>query len=436
MFLLIGLLLVLATTAVMIWPLLRRSPAADTGPDDEALARVFKDRRVLIQQELQSGLIEPHEAQRAEEALAQELADRLQTSALESPKETSVEKARASAEARRPWLAASMGLCLPIIGICLYLIKGNPELAIPGANLSGTEQAGLRSLELLAQDKASYQAQVAQWKQDLVAKPDEVNTWLSLALLHKAAGDYGEALQSFGEALRRGADQDARSLAEFAETIALARDKRFEGEPYELLKRAMTIDPNDSKVVSLMAAAHYQVGEKAQARALLEQLLAAMPPESAQAEQLRALIASLPGAASATETTITVSLAISPAMLQGLAPAAVLYVSARAAQGPRMPIAVWRARVSELKFDAQADQGAGPEQSHAQKTLQVKLSNAERLDPARALDGALWVEAHISQSGLAGRQAGDPFAQGASAALGQGKAQASVRLNIDERYKP
>ena len=101
-----------------------------------------------------------------------------------------------------------------------------------------------------------------------------------------------------------------------------------------------------------------------------------------------------------------------------------------------MPIAVWRARVSELKFDAQADQGAGPEQSHAQKTLQVKLSNAERLDPARALDGALWVEAHISQSGLAGRQAGDPVAQGASAALGQGKAQASVRLNIDERYKP
>ncbi|NBS20459.1 MAG: hypothetical protein EBS75_01685 [Betaproteobacteria bacterium] len=182
-----------------------------------------------------------------------------------------------------------------------YLIKGNPELAIPGANLSGTEQAGLRSLELLAQDKAGYQAQVAQWKQDLVAKPDAVNTWLSLALLHKAAGDYGEALQSFGEALRRGADQDARSLAEFAETIALARDKRFEGEPYELLKRAMTIDPNDSKVVSLMAAAHYQVGEKAQARALLEQLLAAMPPESAQAEQLRALIASLPGAASATE---------------------------------------------------------------------------------------------------------------------------------------
>ncbi|NCV71604.1 MAG: hypothetical protein EBW55_13090, partial [Betaproteobacteria bacterium] len=274
-----------------------------------------------------------------------------------------------------------MGLCLPIIGICLYLIKGNPELAIPGANLSGTEQAGLRSLELLAQDKAGYQAQVAQWKQDLVAKPDAVNTWLSLALLHKAAGDYGEALQSFGEALRRGADQDARSLAEFAETIALARDKRFEGEPYELLKRAMTIDPNDSKVVSLMAAAHYQVGEKAQARALLEQLLAAMPPESAQAEQLRALIASLPGAASATETTITVSLAISPAMLQGLAPAAVLYVSARAAQGPRMPIAVWRARVSELKFDAQADQGAGPEQAHAQKTLQATYPGAWYYNP-------------------------------------------------------
>jgi hypothetical protein len=46
------------------------------------------------------------------------------------------------------------------------------------------------------------------------------------------------------------------------------------------------------------------------------------------------------------------------------------------------------------------------------------------------------VEAHISQSGLAGRQAGDPIAQGKAASIsGQGD-RFRLRLDIDDRYKP
>ena len=80
MFLLIGLTLVLCTALVLIWPLLRKKIPVDQGPSDEAIAAVFKERRRQIQRDLQAGLIQANEAQSAEEALTQELADRLESS--------------------------------------------------------------------------------------------------------------------------------------------------------------------------------------------------------------------------------------------------------------------------------------------------------------------------------------------------------------------
>jgi cytochrome c-type biogenesis protein CcmH len=430
MFLLIGLTLVLCTALVLIWPLLRKKPPVDQGPGDEAIAAVFKERRRQIQRDLQAGLIQANEAHSAEEALTQELADRLESSTIQTP--------------RRPWLAAFLALSLPVTGLSIYLIKGSPELALPGAGSAVQSPAGMRSLEELAKDESAYRAQVAQWQRDLHAKPDDINTWLSLALLQKAAGNYSESTQSFTEALKRGADQDGRSLAEFAETIALGRGKRFEGEPYDILKRAIGLEPNDAKVVSLMAAAHFQAGEKAQARGLLEQLLAALPKESAQAEQLRGLIESLPRDSEA--ASIRVTLSITPAMLKDLSPIAVLYVSARAAQGPRMPIAVWRANMADIRFIEQdgAIGGGGatakPEgkvkDAERSKTIAITLSKAQQLDASRPLRGELLVEAHISQSGLAGRQAGDPIAQAKSLTLEGKQDEVALRLDMSERYKP
>ena len=430
MFLLIGLTLVLCTALVLIWPLLRKKPPVDQGPGDEVIAAVFKERRRQIQRDLQAGLIQANEAHSAEEALTQELADRLESSTIQTP--------------RRPWLAAFLALSLPVTGLSIYLIKGSPELALPGAGSAVQSPAGMRSLEELAKDESAYRAQVAQWQRDLQAKPDDINTWLSLALLQKAAGNYSESTQSFTEALKRGADQDGRSLAEFAETIALGRGKRFEGEPYDILKRAIGLEPNDAKVVSLMAAAHFQAGEKAQARGLLEQLLAALPKESAQAEQLRGLIESLPRDSEA--ASIRVTLSITPAMLKDLSPIAVLYVSARAAQGPRMPIAVWRANMADIRFIEQdgAIGGGGatakPEgkvkDAERSKTIAITLSKAQQLDASRPLRGELLVEAHISQSGLAGRQAGDPIAQAKSLTLEGKQDEVALHLDISERYKP
>ncbi|NBP39287.1 MAG: hypothetical protein EBV34_12735, partial [Betaproteobacteria bacterium] len=147
------------------------------------------------------------------------------------------------------------------------------------------------------------------------------------------------------------------------------------------------------------------------------------------------------------QAVIEVTVAIPPAMLSNLAPSSVLYVSARAAQGPRMPLAVWRSKVTDIKFVDRAHNNAATNasvqkppantQAAAQdKTLVVTLSQAEQLDPSRPLAGELIVEAHISQSGLAGRQAGDPIAQGKAVSVSWQGDRTRLRLDLDDRYKP
>jgi|GEM_PF-515533 len=527
MFLLIGFGLALLTAVVLVWPLLRRSSPA-RGISEEQLAASFRDRQRLIRKDLEAGLITPVQAERAEEALAAELAERLNQNELapishgdrqnpgaasgNHPQRSSVHPSSVrpsslhtssmqtgsmqtgSVEAgnvqagsvrssrnpadqspRRPWLAAFLLAALPVLGISTYLIGGSPELTLPGALQSQGRETRHAMLEQLAADPQRYREALANLRSTLVQTPDDVDTWVMLAMLHKTAGDYAAAVESFAEAHKRGADRDARFLAEYAETIALSRDRRFAGEPYILLQQAMRLDGQDSKVVSLMAAAHYQAGERAEARALLEQLLAAMSRDNPQATQLRELIAGLrdsdspktpsptgqaagpasapggiarpgpapvPGSESApvsgsesapvsgpesvprpgdAATRIEVVLTIDPAMLADLGPGAVLFVSARAAQGPRMPIAVWRGPVPQ-----------------ARDGLAVVLDARRQIDPSRKLEGALVVEAHIARSGQAGRQPGDPFADPVSLELApQGlSAVARLSLHIGARVKP
>lgn len=414
MFFLIGLGLTLLTAAVLVWPLLRRAPN-HAGVTEEQLAASFRDRQILLRKDLEAGLITAEQALRAEEALAIELAERLRAEgyAPQQPADSP----------RRPWLAASLLALLPVLGISTYLVGGSPELTIPGALQSHGRENRHAMLEPIAADPDRYREAVKSMRAALAQNPGEVDTWLMLAMLHKTAGDYLPAVESFAEAARRGADRDARFLAEYAEAIALSRDKRFAGEPYALLQQAMRLDGRDAKVVSLMAAAHYQAGERAQARALLEQLLAGMAPDNPQQRQLREVIAGLadpPPDASASQAAarIEVSLAVAPEMLHDLEPGAILFVSVRAAQGPRMPIAVWR--------------GPAPRSAEAQLII---LDASRQIDPARKLEGALVVEAHIARNGQAGRQPGDPVADpvsvvldtsGSGASPGSGAASASA----------
>ena len=155
----------------------------------------------------------------------------------------------------------------------------------------------------------------------------------------------------------------------------------------------------------------------------LKQLIEGMPEDAPEVRQLAGAVARIeaelaargsagrnaPAAAAGISGTIT----LDPA-LRALAPKdATVFVIARAAEGPRVPIAVLRLQVGD----------AWP--------LRFELSDAQAMDPSRKLSSAdrIVVEARISTTGDASRRSGDPF--GTSAPLKPGAR--DVALRIDQR---
>ena len=105
-------------------------------------------------------------------------------------------------------------------------------------------------------------------------------------------------------------------------------------------------------------------------------------------------------------------MALAPALAAQAAPGDTVFIYARAAQGPRMPLAIVRKQVSDLPFD-------------------FKLDDSSAMSPATRLSGAgqVVVSARISKSGQATPQSGDLRAESAPVAVGA----RGIALVIDQR---
>ena len=127
-------------------------------------------------------------------------------------------------------------------------------------------------------------------------------------------------------------------------------------------------------------------------------MLPHVPPESEDARAIRENVAEARGLAGApkAQSGITGTVSLSPALKAKAAPDDTVFVFARAAEGPPMPLAVARTRVRDLPYTFQLDDSMA-------MTAAMKLSAFPRVI----------VGARVSKSGTAGAQPGD--LQGASA---------------------
>ncbi|MFM8546344.1 MAG: c-type cytochrome biogenesis protein CcmI [Betaproteobacteria bacterium] len=406
--------LTVAALVPLLWPLLRRvstSEASDE-PTDSELVAVYLDRRGEIEREREAGRLSPAEAELALDELASQMASELPP----EPRKTPVRPARRESSAAARVAALALALVIPASALLVYLSTGAPELAGAGFGTPAGEV-----------DERKLDAMISELEQRVRSQPDDGEAWMMLAGARKFRGLYAPANQAFEEALRR-VPPSARLLAEFAESLAVVRDGRFEGRPLALLEQALRLDPDDPKAVALMGAAQYQAGNFAEARLHLRRLLDSMPAERPEREALRdvlsridAQIGSAPASpepsriGAADGRPISGSLSLDPQLASRAAGMRTLFIIARSPSGPRIPIAVSR-----------IDRPAFP--------LEFRLDDSVAMDAGRKLSTAeeVIIEARLSANGNAIREPGDLFGESAPVKPGT----SGLILRIDRVVQP
>jgi cytochrome c-type biogenesis protein CcmH len=239
-------------------------------------------------------------------------------------------------------------------------------------------------------------------------KPDDVEGWKMLGRSYGALGRFPVAAEAYAKAAAR-APRDADLLVDFADVLAMANGQRLAGDPEKLIERALQIDPKNLKGLALAGTAAFNRGDFAGAAARWERMLALLPADSEDARVIRDNIEQARAkAGAAVKLAGTVSL--SPKLKGRAAPDDTVFIFARAAEGPRVPLAVLRKKVRDLPAS-------------------FSLDDSMAMAPGARLSGfpRVVVGARISKSGNAVPQPGD--LQGSSAEVANDAA--GVKVMID-----
>jgi cytochrome c-type biogenesis protein CcmH len=287
----------------------------------EANLSIYKDQLRELDAELAAGTLSPDDHRRARLELEARLLEDV----------PAVEVERAPASGRRAALA--VGLAVPLVAAAVYLATGTPRALDP--------QEGGPSA-------AQVEAMVARLAAKLRENPDDADGWKLLGRSYTVMGRYAEAVDAYAKAAQR-LPRDAQLLADFADALAMTRGQRLEGEPARLIARALEIDPKNLKALALAGTVAFERQDYAVAAAMWGRMLPLVPPDSEDARSIAESIneaKKLAGIGSHPGVRGTVRLA--PELRKQVKPDDIVFVFARAAAGPPMPLAVLRAKASEL----------------------------------------------------------------------------------------
>ena len=378
--------------AFVLPPLLGRRPAsADTQRTNHNL-EVYRSRIAALDEEHRLGALTEDDLSQARDELGRELLA-----------DASAGPARERGGGRpgwvsRPWLAIAVGVGVPLLAVTLYQRLGEPGAIDPPPAAAGGGGQGQPAVEEM----------VARLAERLASEPGSSEDWLLLGRSYMALERYAEAADAYGAAHRLLGDS-AELLSDLAEAEALMQGQNFLGIPGERLETALRLDPEYPRALWLGAFAAMQRGETTLAVGRWQSLLDNQPGDSEAAKILRDLIANAdtgtePGADVAAGGTaaagdraaadagpgLTVNVILADHLAAGLDGSETLFVFARAAQGPPMPLAVARGRVSDLPLTVTLDDSMA-------MAAGMKLSNFDRVV----------VGARISMSGTPTASSGD-----------------------------
>lgn len=394
--------MVLAALALVLRPLLT-APALPTVGQQDANVEIFRRRLAELDAERDAGLLSENDAADARTELERQLLGDI------DPKPTVTVRSGRPAYVT----AAIVAVALPLAAVLLYLQFGSPNVFMQAVD-SGVPQAEQDQLAFIEKHLAELESKVQE-------EPDNLEAVLMLGRAYLILQRYDDAVTLYAGAESRFSDQPAL-LVDHAEALAYAQGGNLLGQPDTLIDRALGLEPGFAKGLWLAGLVAVQQDRPDEARAHWQKLLAVLPPESGTAVRVRELLAqvgSAPAAAPSQEAppaagnvALQVQVTLSPELADRVPEGATVFVLARAASGPRAPLAVVRQPVGSLPLAV---------------TLDDSMAMVEGMNISRF--SQVVVEARVSASGNAIRQPGDLIGTSQPIEVQDG---AKLQIEIDE----
>lgn len=400
LFWIIAALLIVAALLFLLLPLLRHNTNSGVAAQRLNLA-VYRDQQRELEADRHAGTLSEAQYERARQDLERRLLD--DVAADQAPVIV--------VQPPRRLTAIVMGVAVPLLAVGLYFTVGNPHALAPVALPDAARE------EVSAEQ---IQAMVAKLAERMKQNPDDPKGWAMLAKSYAVMGRFDDATAAYRKAVERVPD-DADLLADFADTLAMAQGQDLRGEPEALVMRALKIDPAHIKSLALAGTIAFDKKDYAGALKYWEKLATLIPPDNDMARAIQSSINEARGlagggakvAAVAAESSakaadkpatpvsadgVSGTVTLAPALASKAAPNDIVFIFARPTQGPRMPLAILKKKVSELP-------------------ITFKLDDSLAMSPAARLSGApqVIIGARISKSGDAMPRSGD--LQGVSTAV-------------------
>jgi cytochrome c-type biogenesis protein CcmH len=387
MFWLLAAAMTVAGLALLLLPLLRPPSAAAGDRDVDAAISAQRARALALEQQRSDGSIDAEAyADAREEIERQVLRDGARAG-------TAVMRRRAT-----PLLAMAVLVLFPLCSLGLYWHLGSRD----ALRMALDPMASLKQAVARAESPEQLDRLGDALRRGLQEHPDDLEGWRLLARVRVTTGRFARAEAALERALAL-SDEAIEDLVDYVEAASMANDMRFPALAQERIELALARAPRNPRALMLGALAAIQRDEPQRALTRLREVMELQPPDGDRAVFLRNLIARLEGdvhGAAGRNTTptepaastprIAVQVSVADSLATALQPSQRVFVFARAASGPPMPLAAVSLAVAQLPSEVVLDDGAS-------------------MVPGRTLSSAaaVVVGARISASGSATPGSGD-----------------------------
>lgn len=326
------------------------------------------------------------------------------------------QEASVAVSGRSVVLSAALGSLVLALAVGGYFREGSWKL----------QQQIARTPADALQPAGSAEDLVAELARRLEERPDDAEGWALLGRATFALGRYADAAQAYARANALTGSQEPLLLVNQGEALGFAQDRSLAGTPQRLFEAALAIDPLNGKALWYAGLAAEQQGDPTRARALWGELSKQELPDALRVLLDERLVlvagsadsAASPATASSTDAagagpSLRLAVRLAPQLESLLAADASLFVFAKAASGPPMPLAVYRGKASELPRE-------------------VRLDDSMAMTPAMKLSSFdTWtVTARVSRAGQAQAVSGD--LQGSLTVARKDLGEAALELVLDQ----